>query len=269
MKANTRRDNRVAFDEVADVYDTARPGIPRRLVTSVVREAALAPGDQVLEVGAGSGQLTLPLRAAGVEVTALEPGDRLRALLARHTAEDLGITVTGGFFEDYTAPEGSFAAVVSANAWQWLDPAVSYGKAADLLAEGGHLALIWNFPIVADPGLQQALNEVLAAEHPDAVRDPATHLGGIEARAAEGRAELAASHRFGTPWWEVSHDTLRLAPDAYYELLLSYANAAVLDESARTDLFERVKAVLAEHGAETVEMDNVLYACVARRTGQR
>ncbi|GGZ70109.1 class I SAM-dependent methyltransferase [Streptomyces bluensis] len=269
MKANTRRDNKLAFDKVADVYDTARPGIPHHLVTSLVHVTALAPGDQVLEVGAGSGQLTLPLRAAGVEVTALEPGERLRSLLAKHTADDPGVTVTGGFFEDYTAPNGSFAAVVSANAWQWIDPAVSYGHAADLLTEGGRLALIWNFPIVADPSLQQALNEVLAHDHPDAVRDPATHLSGIEARAAEGRAELAASGRFDTPWWQVSHDTLRLAPDAHYELLLSYANAAVLDESARADLFERVKAVLAEHGAELVEMDNVLYACVARLKGQR
>ncbi|MFI7020145.1 class I SAM-dependent methyltransferase [Streptomyces sp. NPDC050164] len=269
MKANTRRDNKLAFDGVADVYDTARPGIPHHLVTSIVHVAGLAPGDQVLEVGAGSGQLTLPLRAAGVEVTALEPGDRLRSLLAKHTADDLGVTVRGGLFEDFTAPAGSFAAVVSANAWQWIDPAVSYDKAADLLRPGGHLSLIWNFPIVADPALQQALNEVLAQDYPDAVRDPATHLSGIEARAAEGRAELAASGRFDPPWWQVSHDTLRLAPDAYYELLLSYANAAVLDESTRADLFLRVKAVLAEHGAETVEMDNVLYACAARLKGQR
>jgi hypothetical protein len=43
----------------------------------------------------------------------------------------------------------------------------------------------------------------------------------------------------------------------------------VLDESARADLFLRVKAVLAEHGAEMVEMDNVLYACVARLEGQK
>ncbi|WP_055529649.1 class I SAM-dependent methyltransferase [Streptomyces graminilatus] len=267
MKANTRRANRSAFDEVADVYDTARPGIPHDLVTSIVRETGLAPGDQVLEVGAGSGQLTLPLRAARVEVTALEPGGRLRCLLAKHTADDPGITVTGGFFEDYTAPGGSFAAVVSANAWQWIDPAVSYGKAADLLIGGGHLALIWNFPIVADPTLQQGLNEVLALDYPDAVRDPATHLSGIEVRAAEGRAELAASGHFEAISWQVSHDSLRLVPDAYYKLLLSYANAAVLDESARADLFERAGAVLAEHGAETVEMDNVLYACVARLAG--
>lgn len=114
MKANSRRDDKLAFDE-ADVYDSARPGTPHRLVTSLVRITGLAPGSQVLEVGAGSGQFTRPLRAAGPEVTALEPGDRLRTLLAKHAADDPGITVRGGFFEDFTAPDGSFAAVVSAN----------------------------------------------------------------------------------------------------------------------------------------------------------
>ncbi|MFJ3043818.1 class I SAM-dependent methyltransferase [Streptomyces tendae] len=266
MKANTRRDNKLAFDEVADVYDSARPGIPPQLVTSLVRITHLAPGDSVLEVGAGTGQLTRPLRAAGPEVTALEPGDRLRALLAKHAADDPGITVTGGLFEDYTAPDASFSAVVSANAWQWVDPAVSYAKAADLLTEGGHLALVWNFPIVADPELQRALNEVLAEDYPDAVRDPATHLSGIETRAGEGRAELAASGRFEVPWWQFSTDTLTLTPDAYHDLLLSYANAAVLDDTARANLFLMVRSTLDVHGVDTVTMDNVLYAVVARKT---
>ncbi|MGW2892651.1 class I SAM-dependent methyltransferase [Streptomyces griseoruber] len=268
MKANSRRDNKLAFNEVADVYDGARPGIPHRLVTFLVRIAGLAPGDQVLEVGAGSGQLTRPLRAAGLEVTALEPGDRLRALLARHTADAPGITVTGGFFEDCTAPDGSFAAVVSANAWQWIDPAVSYAKAAGLLRPGGHLALVWNFPIAADWALQRALNEALAGDYPDAVRDPDTHLPGIEARVGEGRAELAASGRFEEPWWQFSTDILTLTPDAYCDLLLSYTNAVVLDDAARADLFHRVRAALTAHGAGSVTMDNVLYAVIARKADQ-
>ncbi|GAA2267918.1 class I SAM-dependent methyltransferase [Streptomyces amakusaensis] len=264
MKANTRRDNKLAFDRVADVYDTARPLIPQHLVDSLARATGLAPGERVLDVGAGTGQLTLPLRAAGLTVTALEPGARLRALLAAHTAGDPGITVQGGFFEEYTAPHGSFAAVMSANAWQWIDPAVSYTKAADLLIADGHLALIWNFPIAADPALQQKLNQALEQRHPDAVRDPATHRSGIEARARQGRAELTTSGRFDTPRWQFTHDTLHLTPHAYYELLLSYANAATLDESARTDLRTQVTSVLAEHGAETVEIDNLLYTCTAQ-----
>ncbi|MDX3232552.1 class I SAM-dependent methyltransferase [Streptomyces sp. ME19-01-6] len=268
MKANTRRGNRLAFDEVAAVYDQARPGIPDHLVTTIVDITGLAPSDPVLEVGAGTGQLTMPLRAAGVEVTAVEPGERLRALLSKRTAGDSGVTVLGGFFEDLPdlqAPAGTFAAVVSANAWQWLDPSVSYTKAADLLRPGGHLALIWNFPIVADTRLQHELNKRAFGDYPDAVRDPATHLPGLQAHAAEGRAELAASDRFETPWWQFTTDTLSLSPDAYYDLLLSYANAAVLDAAARTDMAHRVHTVLTDHGADTVPMLNHLYACIARR----
>ncbi len=133
MRANTRREARMAFDEASELYDQARPGIPDRLVTSIARLTGIAPGDRVLDVGAGTGQLTLPLRRAGLEVTALEPGARLRALLSEHTAHDTGVTVHGGLFEDFTAPEQSFSAVLSANAWQWIDPHISYTKAAGLL----------------------------------------------------------------------------------------------------------------------------------------
>lgn len=151
MKANTRRGARLAFDDVAALYDQARPRIPEHLVTTLMEITGLGPGDPVLEIGAETGQLTLPLRAAGLRITAVEPGQRLRDLLSQHIAADDCVTVLGGLFEDYQGPDAAYAAVVSANAWQWINPAVSYAKAADLLREDGHLALIWNFPIVAEP----------------------------------------------------------------------------------------------------------------------
>jgi 16S rRNA A1518/A1519 N6-dimethyltransferase RsmA/KsgA/DIM1 with predicted DNA glycosylase/AP lyase activity len=52
----------------------------------VVRRAAAAvglePGARVLEVGAGTGQLTQALLEVGFDVVALEPGDALRVRAA-------------------------------------------------------------------------------------------------------------------------------------------------------------------------------------------
>ncbi len=66
----------------------ARPGgrhllRSRRLAEAIVRDAGVEPGDLILDVGAGSGMLTVPLVAAGARVVAIEPDRRLAARLRR------------------------------------------------------------------------------------------------------------------------------------------------------------------------------------------
>jgi len=57
------------------------------LAAAIVRDAGVAAGDLVVDVGAGSGMLTLPLLAAGARVIAIEPdpllGSRLRRACPR------------------------------------------------------------------------------------------------------------------------------------------------------------------------------------------
>jgi 23S rRNA (adenine-N6)-dimethyltransferase len=70
----------------------ARPGgrhllRSRRLAEAIVADAGIAPGDLVVDVGAGSGMLTAPLLAAGARVRALEPDRRLAARLRRSCPE--------------------------------------------------------------------------------------------------------------------------------------------------------------------------------------
>jgi SAM-dependent methyltransferase len=54
-----------SFAEIAPRYDALRPlsGGDRARLESMLREAALEPGDRVVEVGCGTGRLTLPLAA--------------------------------------------------------------------------------------------------------------------------------------------------------------------------------------------------------------
>jgi SAM-dependent methyltransferase len=96
----------------------------------------------VLEVGCGSGQLTRGLVARGLHVTALEPGKSLIAL-ARQNLEGAGeVEFVNAQFEDALLPREQFAAVFSASAFHWVDPKVSWQRAADVLVPGGTLALV-------------------------------------------------------------------------------------------------------------------------------
>jgi 23S rRNA (adenine-N6)-dimethyltransferase len=55
----------------------------KALAAAIVRDAGIEPGDLVVDIGAGSGMLTLPLIAAGARVLAVEPDRRLAARLRR------------------------------------------------------------------------------------------------------------------------------------------------------------------------------------------
>jgi 16S rRNA (adenine1518-N6/adenine1519-N6)-dimethyltransferase len=64
-------------------------------VRRIVRLAAVGEGDHVLEIGAGLGSLTLALREAGAEVTAVEVDRHLLPIL-QSVAEPAGATVVAG-----------------------------------------------------------------------------------------------------------------------------------------------------------------------------
>ena len=63
---------RLAFGTVAELYDRHRPGYPPEAIDRLVRAAGLVAGDEVLEVGAGTGKLTVPLARRGLRVLAIE-----------------------------------------------------------------------------------------------------------------------------------------------------------------------------------------------------
>jgi len=178
------------FDEIAAEYDRRRPAYPDELVDQACRAAGIGSGDHVLEVGCGTGQLTRGLAARGLRVTAVEPGKSLIGL-ARQNLEGAGaVEFVNAQFEDALLPREQFQAVFSASAFHWIDPLVSWQKAADVLVPGGTLALVQYFGL-AEPRSkrdQEAALAAVARVAPDiaaqwpAYRDLDATLAGIEQR---------------------------------------------------------------------------------------
>ncbi len=179
-----------AFDEVAEDYDRHRPTYPDALVDRACAGAGLGPGAAVLEIGCGTGQLTRSLLARELRVTALEPGQQLIAR-ARDRCNGVGdVQFVNARLEDALLPCAQYSAVFSASAIHWIDPNVSWRKAADALADGGSLALVSYFGLddLRSADDQQALRcamrtvaPELAADWPT-YRDLACTLAGVAAR---------------------------------------------------------------------------------------
>ena len=188
-ESTARRYGKV-FDEIAAEYDRHRPAYPDNLIDQACQVAGIGSGDLVLEVGCGSGQLTRALLARGLHVTAVEPGQNLIALARRNLGGAGAVEFVNAQFENAPLPREQFQAVFSASAFHWVNPEVSWQKAADVLVPGGTLALVQYFGL-AEPRSEEDQEAVLAAMRkvaPDiaanwpAYRDLDATLAGVEQR---------------------------------------------------------------------------------------
>jgi SAM-dependent methyltransferase len=105
--------------------------------------------DQIAEIGAGTGRLTLELISHGQHITAVEPALPLRRILRRKlAAADHGerVRVIHGFFDQVPLPDDFAGLVVACSAFT---PAPGHGGEAGLAEmervcrPGGRVAIIW------------------------------------------------------------------------------------------------------------------------------
>jgi SAM-dependent methyltransferase len=191
---------RQAFEAAAAHYHQARPDYPEALYDCLVSLTGLRDGARLLEVGGGTGKGTLPLARRGYRITVVELGAQLAERARANLAAFDGVDVVTGNFETWPpAGSGPFDLVFSATAWHWIDPAVKYQRAWELLRPGGHLA-IWGtqhiFPADADPffrGIQDVYDEIGEGLPPG---DDSRHRPALE-DIAGWRDEIAATGLFG------------------------------------------------------------------------
>jgi ubiquinone/menaquinone biosynthesis C-methylase UbiE len=272
------------FDEIAAEYDRRRPSYPDELVDQACRVAGIGHGDQVLEVGCGSGQLTRGLLARGLHVTALEPGTNLLAL-ARQNLEGAGrVEFVNARFEDAVLPRGQFQAVFSASAFHWIDPEVSWQKAADVLVPGGTLALVQYFGL-EEPrtkGDQEAALAAIRRVAPDiaanwpSYRDLDATLAGMEQRRGNVSAVWAwlgsydvaqdyAGRLFGDVQAAVMPRLLEHTPDELAALLRTMSFYARLSPGQR-DALEREYEAVYEQLGRPVRASTIAALVTARRS---
>lgn len=114
---------------------------------TLVDQAELAPGQRVLEIGCGTGNLSVRAKRAqpGVDFVGSDP-DPLALARARRKARDLtGIRFERGYAQRLPYPDASFDRVLSALMLHHLDPETKAAAAAEVarvLRPGGRLHLV-------------------------------------------------------------------------------------------------------------------------------
>jgi len=267
LPGSTARRYGQVFDEIAAEYDRHRPAYPDELIDQACRVAGIGSGAHVLEVGCGSGQLTRGLVARGLHVTALEPGTSLIALARQNLAGAGEVEFVNAKFEDALLPREQFAAVFCASAFHWIDPEVSWQKAADVLVPGGTLALV-QYCGVEEPRTKPDQEAALAAIRkiaPDiadnwpAYRDLDATLAGMEQRRGNisqvwawlGSYDIAqdyAARLFGDVQVAVMPKLIEQTPDQLNAVLRTMSFYARLSPSQRHALEREFQAIYEQLG---------------------
>ncbi|GAA5062075.1 class I SAM-dependent methyltransferase [Streptomyces sp. SID10815] len=130
-----------SFGSNAAGYAEHRPDYPREAIEWALEPVAGRSGLTVVDLGAGTGQLTKGLRAAGITVIAVEPDARMRDELVRNHD---GVEAHLGSAEHIPLPDASVDAVLAGNAFHWFDQERAFPEIARVLRPGGVVAALWN-----------------------------------------------------------------------------------------------------------------------------
>jgi SAM-dependent methyltransferase len=243
--ASDREKLRATFGSAAPLYHQARPGYPDQLYDALVELAGLQPGDALLEVGCGTGKSTTPLLRRGFRVVCLEISPEMAAEARRNLAHFAGAEVVEAAFEGWQpSPGRRFDAVLAATAWHWVDPAVRYQRAGDLLRPGGHLAFWGAAHVVAkdtDPfftEVQDVYEEIGEGQLQGANWPPGELVDNQQEVEESGVFEAVTVRHFE---WDTSYDA-----EGYIALLSTFSSHIAMEPWKRERLFTEVRKRLAD-----------------------
>ena len=230
-----------------DAYERGRPGYPLDAALWLTPEAS----GLVVEVGAGTGKLTRALAGAGRHVLAVEPDERMRAVLDALSLP--GVESVSGSAESVPLEDQAACAVVSGSSFHWFDLDAALCEAARLLVPGGTLAFAWNRPDHSVAWVRR-MSEAMRRGQPWRGNRP--------------WAELVAATGLFEPLEQAGFPhVLALSVNAIGDYVRSYSRVGMLPEPEREAAIAQVRSSLrAEPGLEAAEVLEMPFVVTAYRT---
>jgi SAM-dependent methyltransferase len=233
-----RETRRLSFGSVAEDYDRYRPAPPPQALDWLIPDADSGT-EAILDLAAGTGLVTRELTGRARRVVAVEPDERMRAVLAARCPE---AEVLAGRGEDIPLPDASVDAVVISAAWHWLDPARAVPEITRVLRPGGRLGVLWTSRDDRVPWVAEF--NALARESREADR-PEGQPGGDPAERRRRRwVEFPPGSPLSPPAERLFEFSVPMSRDQLAGLLGTYSGIITLEPERRAEFSERVRSFL-------------------------
>ncbi|HEX5938288.1 MAG TPA: class I SAM-dependent methyltransferase [Actinomycetota bacterium] len=243
--------------EIVDAvdYEELRPGYAPEAVAWVVEQGRLRRESVVLDLAAGTGQLSRQLTGLDLEVVAVEPASNMRAILEDRVPSVRAVDVAA---EALPFESGSVDGVVVGNAFHHFDRDAAFAELRRVLRPRGVLALFWAWPLEEEqrsiPGIEEIYEVVERAR--EASEIIAAYRSWSEPPDVEEGFE---------PFTRREFPHLHVLPSARLAALYATSSdVASLPEGVRNTLLERIRDI-ARHLPETLELPSRTVVDVTRK----
>jgi len=237
-------EQRLVFDQVAELYDRVRPRYPEALVDDVVALSRIAAGGRILEIGSGTGLATEAFARRGFRILGLEPGAAMRAQGRARLASFANVELAPFGLEDWPLEPAAFELVIAAQSFHWVAPDVRFAKSAAALRKGGALAVFGNSPLDERTPLRADLDRAYERHAPALL----TPMGRGYSELTKVVQSFDESGCFGPvevrtyPWSQA------YTPAEYVDLLRTHSPHRMLPEAERAALHAALRDAIECHG---------------------
>ena len=247
------------FDSVADTYEKFRPGYVPQLYKVLFDYIPIDRDSNVLEIGIGSGQATLPFLKTGCRLTAVEYGENFSDILKDKFGEYENFSVITGKFEDTDAEDDAYDLIFAATSFHWIPEKEGYEKVYSMLKKGGAFARFANHPHpnknnsgLADE-IESLYDKYYYTWH-NKKREPLREY--TEEQAAE-IADTAKKYGFTDIEYKLFFRERTFSAEEYIQLLGTYSDHMAIEGNIRNEFFSEIAKAINDHGGELTISDTI------------
>ena len=238
------------FDTIASKYEKLRPGYTKELYKMIFNYITIDQSSNVVEVGIGGGQATLPILQTGCNVTAIEYGKNFAKLCEEKFKNHKNFSVITDKFENVSFPNDTYDLVYSASAFHWVPEEIGYQQVYNMLKSGGAFARFANHPYW-DKGNMTLVEEIeklyLNYYCKYYGKENNTPVEYSEEQAIR-RAQIAKKYGFVDIKHALFHRTRTFSAKEYIELLGTYSDHIAIEETIRTEFFSKIEETINQYG---------------------
>ena len=153
------------YSALAEAY-LERPDYADAAIDAMLAVARVEKPQKVCDVGAGVAHLTLMLAARGLNVTAVEPNDAMRANGIKRTASLKNVSWFEGTGEQTGQPDKSFNMVTFGSSFNVCNRDEAMRETVRILSPRGWFACMWNHRDL-DDSIQKRIEDIIRSNIAD------------------------------------------------------------------------------------------------------
>lgn len=247
------------FDTVAARYERLRPGYPDELYGTIFDYVNIDSSSNVVEVGIGGGQASLPILESGCTFAAVEYGENFSRLCEKKFEGYQNFSVITEKFENVSFPDFQYDLVYSASAFHWVPENIGYSKVYDMLKSGGAFARFANNPYrdKGNPMLSEEIDKLYSVYYAKYHgKDMKSNKEYREEQAVQ-RARIAEKYGFVDIRHAMFYRTRTFSAKEYTALLGTYSDHIAMEEKIRMEFFSKIEETINLYGGSYTLYDTI------------